>query len=452
MDINKTWQSVLAELEFQISRPDFLTWLKNSRLIKKDDDGRAIVGLVNNFAKEWVENKYHKIIFEAIHSFDDTVKRVEYVVLMEEKPNLQIKPEIRTNSIRQASLPELKVDPETNLHPRYTLDSFVVGSSNELAYAATSAVIKDVGKKYNPLFIYGGTGLGKTHLIQAAGNEIKSFYKSKIKVKYVSSEKFVNDVVWAIRNKKMDDIKNKYRSIDVLIIDDIQFIGGKERSEEEFFHTFNVLYENNKQIIISSDRPPAAIPTLEERLRSRFEGGMIADITYPDYEMRLAIIRNKLQEKNSTLPEIICQLVANKIQRNIREIEGILNKIIFYSEVKNIELTPKVVEEIIDNIISQTSKNITSTQVIKVVADFYEVTIQELIDRCRKKSVVEPRQVSAFLLRDLLSMSYPDIGEKLGKRDHTTAIYAYEKISREINKNQGLNQKIILIKEAIYKY
>jgi len=450
---NQLWQSVLAELELQISRPNFLTWLKNSQLLKKEDDGRVVVGLVNNFAKEWVENKYHKMILETLRSLDETVKKVEYVVLSDKKYSLSLEPksENKTVSIRQTSLPELKVDPETNLHPRYTFGSFVVGSSNELAYAATSAVVKEVGKKYNPLFIYGGTGLGKTHLIQAAGNEIKNLYKNQIKVKYVTSEKFVNDVVWAIRNKRMEDIKEKYRNVDVLIIDDIQFIGGKERSEEEFFHTFNVLYENNKQIIISSDRPPAAIPILEERLRSRFEGGMIADITYPDYEMRLAIIKNKLQEKNTSLPEEICELIANKIQRNIREIEGILNKIIFYQEVKNIELTTKITEEIIDNITKQSSKNITVSGIIKAVADFYEITPHDLINRSRKKGIVEPRQVAAFLLRDLLNMSYPDIGEKLGKRDHTTAIYAYEKISQEINKNQSLNRKIILIKETISK-
>jgi len=450
-DINQLWQSILAELELQISRPNFLTWLKNSQLLKKEDDGRVTIGLVNNFAKEWVENKYHKMILEALRSLDDTIKKVEYVVLPDRKQLLEVKLDSKTISSRQTSLPEFKVDPETNLHPRYTFGSFVVGSSNELAYAATSAVVKEVGRKYNPLFIYGGTGLGKTHLIQAAGNEIKNLYKNKIKVKYVPSEKFVNDVVWAIRNKRMEDIKAKYRNVDVLIIDDIQFVGGKERSEEEFFHTFNALYENNKQIIISSDRPPAAIPTLEQRLRSRFEGGMIADITYPDYEMRLAIIKTKLQEKNAFLSEEICELIANKVKRNIREIEGILNKVLFYQEVKNVELTNKIVEEIIDNIVQQSSKNITSSQIIKVVADFYEINSHELLSRSRKKSLVEPRQVVAFLLRDLLNMSYPDIGEKLGKRDHTTAIYAYEKISQEINKNQSLNRKIILIKEAINK-
>jgi chromosomal replication initiator protein len=454
MELNQLWQSTLAELELQISRPNFLTWLKNSQLVKKDEEGRAVVGLVNNFAKEWVENKYHKMICETVRSLDGSIKKIEYCVLAEDKKIGGFRAPIeavKKHSERQDTIPELKIDPETNLHPRYTLDSFIVGSSNELAHAAATAVIKNVGKKYNPLFIYGGTGLGKTHLIQGLGNEIRIAYKNKIKVRYVTSEKFVNEVIWAIRNKRMDDIKQRYRNVDVLIIDDIQFIGGKERSEEEFFHTFNALYENNKQIIISSDRPPAAIPTLEERLRSRFEGGMIADITYPDYEMRLAIIKTKLQEKEHSLSDEICGLIATKIQRNVRELEGILNKIIFHKEVKNIELTGKLIEEIINNTLQQSSKNITPNQILKAVSEFFEITSVELINRSRKKGVVEPRQIAAFLLRDVLNMSYPDIGDKLGKRDHTTAIYAFEKISHEINKNQNLNKKIILIKELVNK-
>ncbi len=440
----------MAELELQISRLNFLTWFKNSRIIEKDDEGKIILGIANNFAKEWVENKYHKNILSILRSLDGSVKKIEYRVNGEIKPKKEIKIRFPEDA-PQPALPELRIDPETNLSPRYTLDSFIVGSSNELAYAAVSAVIKNVGKKYNPLFIYGGTGLGKTHLIQAAGNKIKDDYKNKVKVKYVPSEKFVNEVVSGIRNKRMDDMKTRYRNVDVLIIDDIQFIGGKEKTEEEFFHTFNVLYENNKQIIISSDRPPAAIPTLEQRLRSRFEGGMIADITYPDFETRLAIIKNKIGEKNISLGGDVCNLIATKIQRNIRELEGVLNKIIFYQEVKNIELTAQAIEVIINNTLQQSSKNITPQQIIKIVASFSEIEIADLINRSRKKELIEPRQISAFLLRDLLGMSYPDIGEKLGKRDHTTAIYSYEKILQGINKNQKLNQKVILIKEIIYK-
>jgi chromosomal replication initiator protein len=451
MDTNQLWQSALGELELQISRPNFLTWFKDSELIAKDEQGMVTIGLPNNFAKEWVANKYHKMILAALRSFDESIRRVDYLVIDQKKRAFNLDFKAAAHSPQQSAIPEFKVDPETNLNPRYTLNSFVVGSSNELSYAASMAVVRDIGKKYNPLFVYGGTGLGKTHLIQAIGNEIKGRYKGRVKVKYVTSEKFVNDVVWAIRNKRVEDVKNKYRTVDVLVIDDIQFIGGKERSEEEFFHTFNALYENSKQIIISSDRPPAAIPTLEARLRSRFEGGMIADISYPDYEMRLAIIKTKLQERNTNLPDEVSEFIAQKIQRNVREIEGILNKILFYQEVKGVEPNLKTVEEVVSNILQQSSKNITPVQVIKAVADFFEIIPSDFINRSRKKGVVEPRQIAAFLLREILNMSYPEIGEKLGKRDHSTVIHSCEKISREITKNQSLNRKIILIKEVILK-
>lgn len=447
MDTEKLWQSVLAELELQISKPNFLTWFKNSRMIEKNPDGEAIVALGNNFAKEWVENKYHKTIFETVNSLDNSVRRIKYMVLpvvAEQKIVV-----INSKSRQQTPFEEFRVDPETNLHPKYKLKSFIVGSSNELAFAASQAVIRDVGKKYNPLFIYGGTGLGKTHLLQAIGNEIKSFYKNSVRVRYVPSERFVNDVVSAIRNKRMDDVKEKYRGVDVLIIDDIQFVAGKERSEEEFFHTFNSLYGENKQIIISSDRPPQATPVLEERLRSRFSGGMIADIGYPDYEMRLAIIKTKLQEKNTFLPDSVCNLIAAKIQRNIREIEGVLNKILFYQEVKNSELTQKLIDDVINKTIHQSFKNITPNQIVEVVANFFELTEKDLIDHSRRKEVVEPRQITMFLLKDLLNMSYSDIGYKLGKRDHTTVIHACDKINKKINLDQPLNNKLVLIKEII---
>jgi len=446
MELDQLWQTTLSERELQISRPNFLTWFKNSSLVEKKKDGEIIIGLANNFSKEWVRNKYHKIIFEILKNHDDSIKKIDYAVI---KNKVAFFNNIAEGFEKQMIIPELKIDQESGLHPRYKLDSFIVGSSNELAYAASLAVIKNIGKKYNPFFIYGGTGLGKTHLIQGIGNEIKKTYKNKVKVKYVHSEKFVNEVVTAIRNKRMEDLKNRYRNIDVLIIDDIQFIGGKERSEEEFFHTFNVLYENNKQIIISSDRAPAAIPTLHERLRSRFEGGMAADITYPDYEMRMAIIKTKLSEINGDLPDKICELIALKVQRNIREIEGILNKILFYKEVKNIDLEPKIVEEIINNVIQQSSRRTTPSQIINSVAAYFEIPPEDITGQSRRKITLEPRHISVFLLREILGMSYPDIGEKLGKRDHTTIIHSYDKISREINTNHQLNQKIILLKEII---
>lgn len=449
-NLEKLWQSVLGEMEVQLSRANFATWLKNSQLAD-ERDGTLFIILPNNFAKEWVENKYHKNILGIARNFDDSVRKLEFIVSGQ-------KQEIAPKKPRQAESPrfenkmnlELRVDPESNLNPRYTMNSFVVGSSNELAFSAANAVIQAVGTKYNPLFIYGGVGLGKTHLIQSMGNEIKTKYGGKIKPKYVSSEKFTSDIVWAIRNKRMEDIKKKYRDVDVLIIDDIQFIGGKEKTEEEFFHTFNALYENNKQIIISSDRPPQSIPTLEERLRSRFEGGLIVDIVYPEYEMRVAIIKSKLQESNRELSDQIINIVANKIRKNIRELEGVINKLIFYQDMKSGAVTEKVVEEIIEKTVQNFSRRVSDAQIIKSVVEFYGISAGDIVGKIRRKEIVEPRQVAMYLLRDILDMSYPYIGEKLGK-DHTTAIHAVKKINREINKNSSLFQKIITIKELIYK-
>jgi len=447
------WKTVLGEIELQISRPNFLTWLKQSQLINKNEkDGTALVGLPNNFAKEWVKNRYHKIILGSLRNIDGSIKNIDYIVVRNEEQLIQKKTKIaKPNTDPQQSLMELKIDPRTNLNPRYTMDSYIVGSSNELATAAVQAVIKDVGKKYNPLFIYGGVGLGKTHLIQAAGNEILKLYEKRTNVLYVTSEKFINDVVWSIRNKRTEDMKKKYRDIDVLIIDDIQFIGGKASTEQEFFYTFNVLHENNKQIIISSDRPPAAIPTLEERLRSRFEGGMIVDVSYPDYEMRLAILKAKVQEQGWSLPDKTLEGIAAKVQKNIRELEGVLNKVVFYEQYKNEKIDSKKLDEIISETTQVSSKNVTAGAVIKTVAEFFEVSPSDLTGRSRKSEVVEPRQVCMYLLRDVLKLSYPHIGEKLGNRDHTTAIHACEKISKDINQNPNLNQKIILIKERVFK-
>jgi len=452
MDLEQLWKSALGEIELQISRPNFVTWFRQSRLLEKQN-GTATVGLPNNFSKEWIENKYSKIILGALRNLDETTKKIEFVVAMGHQPiPLQvIDQEVKGGTAGQLSFNELKVDPDTNLNPRYTISSFVVGKSNELAYAASQAIIHEIGRKYNPLFLYGGVGVGKTHLIQGTGNEIKNLYQNKVRVKYVSSEKFTNDVIWAIRNRRMETIKEKYRLIDVLIIDDIQFIAGKTATEEEFFHTFNALYENNKQIIISSDRAPKFIPTLEERLRSRFEGGMIADVGYPDYELRCAIIKIKCQEWGIALPDEIIGLIGGKIHKSVRELEGILNKIFFYEKKCGEAVTAKLVEQIIAEAVQHPTKNVTPNQIIKVVAEFYDVSPFDLVNRSRKKEIAEARQVAMYLLRETLSLSYPYIGKRLGKRDHTTAIYAYEKISQEINRNQDLNQKILTIKEIISK-
>lgn len=456
MEHQELWKSVLGEIELQISRPNFLTWFKNSQLLDRDPkDGVAFVGLPNNFAKEWVKNRYHKIILGSLRNIDGSIKYVNYAVVSHTAPARVTAKEPRyknpelVDEKSNTPITDLRIDPKTNLNPKYTFDSFVVGSSNELACAAMHAIIDNVGKKYNPFFIYGGVGLGKTHLLQAAGNAIMQKYNKKVNVLYTTSEKFINDVVWAVRNKRMDDVKKRYRDIDMLIIDDIQFIGGKPTTELEFFYTFNTLYENNKQIIISSDRPPAAIPTLEERLRSRFEGGMIADVGYPDYEMRLAILKNKTQAHNASIDDKTLEYIASKVQKNIREIEGVLNKVIFYQNYKNGAIDQKKLDEIINETAHISPKNITASEIIKTVAEFYEISQTDLTDRGRKQEIVEPRQVVMFLLREVLKLSYPNIGEKLGKRDHTTVIHAFEKISREMTQNSALNQKILLIKERL---
>jgi len=451
MTNEELWRAVLSDLELQISRPNFLTWLKNSRLVEKGD-GVSLIALPNNFAKEWVELKYHKLILGCIRSLDGSIKKIEYVVegSLARKGQRRSLPS-KTRFDGQLALEVLRVDPATNLNPRYTLNSFVVGSFNELAYSATAAVIEKVGVKYNPLFVYGGVGLGKTHLIQAAGNEIKNIYKDVVRVRYVTSEKFTSDVVWAIRNRRVEDVKRTYRDVDVLIIDDIHFIGGKEKTEEEFFHTFNALHENNKQIIISSDRPPKAIPILEERLRSRFEGGMIVDISYPDYETRLAIINTKLQERTASLEDKIIDLIARKVQRNIREIEGILNKLIFYQSTYKRPLDLSTAEKIIAEVAERSTTKTTPSQIIKIVAGFFEISPNDLVGRQRNKEFVETRQITMYLFRELLSMSYPDIANRVGKRDHTTAIYAYKKISGETARDPELNQKLLMIKEAVSK-
>lgn len=454
MNTNQLWEAVLGEIEIQISRPNFLTWMKNSQLLQKNDkDGVVLVGLPNNFAKEWVKSRYHKIILGSLRNLDGSIKNVDYAVTNQGIANPPVKKLKNPTGVEksQSSLIELKIDPKTNLNPKYLFNSFIVGSSNELAYAAAQAVVKDVGKKYNPLFVYGGVGLGKTHLIQAMGNEIASIYNNSVNVLYTSSEKFINDVVWAVRNKRMDDVKKRYRDVDVLIVDDIQFIAGKPTTEQEFFYTFNTLHENNKQIVISSDRPPSAIPTLEERLRSRFEGGMIVDVSYPDYEMRLAILKTKALQNGIFVDEKVLEQIAARVQKNIRELEGVFNKVVFYEQVKNEKVSVKKLDEIINEAVQVSPKNITVSDVIKSVADFFEVPAADITDRGRKQEVVEPRQIAMYLMRDMLKLSYPHIGEKLGKRDHTTAIHACEKIKREMNQNPGLNQKIMLIKERLYK-
>lgn len=453
MNPKELWQSILGEIELNISKANFVTWFKNTKIHSKKD-GVVTISVPNGFTKEWLENKYNKLIFKILRNKSSDIKDVKFVIGASLSPELKKEEPIPsleklTFSRDQLNLDEVTFDKETNLNPKYTFDNFIIGSFNDLAQAAGRAVTKHVGTLYNPFFVYGGVGLGKTHLLQAIGNDVISRHPSK-KVLYLSSEKYASELVDAISKKGMDTFKNKYKKIDILIIDDIQFIAGKEKTQEEFFHTFNALYQNNKQIIISSDRPPKAISTLEERLRSRFEGGMIADITYPDFETRLAIIKSKVKEKKMDISEDVLNYIATHIQKNIRELEGALNRILAFSQINGTPPTLEKTSKILSQIISTPKKMVNFKNIIQAVSEFYDINVNDLTNRSRKKEVVKPRQITMYLIREELSGSYPFIGEKLGGRDHTTVMYACQKVEKEIKNNETFQQEINLIKERIY--
>ncbi|PIR72647.1 MAG: chromosomal replication initiator protein DnaA [Candidatus Nealsonbacteria bacterium CG10_big_fil_rev_8_21_14_0_10_36_24] len=447
MNNEELWQSVLAQIQLNISQANFATWFKNTEIgLKKE--GKIAVLVPNSFVKEWLENKYNKNILKILHSLDEEIKEVEYMVGKGKSIIPKTIPVIFPET-DQLEFQEFKVDKETNLNPRYTFDSFVVGPFNELPHAAAIAVSKKPGVVYNPLFIYGGVGLGKTHLLQAIGNEIVKTFKKK-KIRYVSSEKFTSEVVSSIRNQKTEIFKSKYRTIDVLIIDDVQFLAGREKTQEEFFNLFNVLYEKNKQIVISSDRPPKSIQSLAERLRSRFEGGMIADIGVPDFETRMAILKTKAQEKKVEFPEEIYQYIATIIKKNIRELEGALNRLIVYQKLNNQKPDLEIIKTLFKNLLSGPIKIITPKKIIQVVADFYDLKEKDLFLSSRKKEIVRPRQIAMYLLREELKNSFPFIGRKFNGKDHTTAIYSYKKIIKELEKDKKLEEEINLIKEQVF--
>jgi len=448
MNLSSLWQKVLSELELQTSKANFQTWLKNSNL-KKINEGIAIIAVSSNFAKEWIENKYHKLILKSLRNLIPNIKTIEYIIDTNlTQPTFKNKKETDLKDF-QLSFPEVKIDFETGLNSRYQFENFVVGPSNELAVAASLAVTESPGVKYNPLFIYGGVGLGKTHLIQATGNAIKNKFENK-KIKYLSSEKFTNEVIEAIRFKDTKSFREKYRNVDVLIIDDIQFISGKETTQMEFFHTFNELYSLNKQIIISSDRAPSALPEIEERLKSRFEGGMIADITKPEFETRIAILHQKMKERNYYLPEEIVELLATRIQDNIRNLEGALNLIVNSLKYQKLPPTKKNAEKILKKIL-QPKKIINFKKILNTVSEFYDLDPNQIVSKCRKKELVKPRQIIMYLSKEELGFAYSTIAEKLGNRDHTTVLYACQKISKEIQKNPVLEEEINQIKSRLYK-
>lgn len=446
MPKEELWQSVLAQIQLNISPANFATWFKSTGVVSQKN-GLVTVCVPNSFAKEWLENKYGKTIFKILRSLDEEIKEVKYTI---GKTELKILKRTAASFLEagQLEFQEFKINKESNLNPRYTFDSFVVGPFNDLAQAAAWAVSKNPGAVYNPLFVYGGVGLGKTHLLEAIGNEVLKNFSQK-KVKYLPAEKFISGVVSSIRNREIETFKLKYKAIDVLIIDDVQFLAGKEKTQEEFFHIFNALYEKNKQIILSSDRPPKAIPSLAERLRSRFEGGMTADIGYPDYETRVAILKAKLQERKIDFSEDILNYIASNIQKNIRELEGALNKLAAHQKINDRLLDLETSKSLLKNVLFSSGRAVSVKKIIQAVVEFYDLKEKELLSSSRKKEIVKPRQVAMYLLREELKSSYPSIGRKFGGKDHTTAIHSYEKILKELETNENLNNEVSMIKERV---
>ena len=457
MTNEEIWRTALGEIELSISKANFITWFKNTAILSIQD-GHAVIGVPNGFAKEWLENKYNLYILRALRNIQSDTKSVSCAITTNQSPifkqhsvdaivsNKQAPPTTNNIIVEKRALLGL----ENNLNPKYTFENFVVGGNNELAKAACFAVSQNLGKIYNPLFIYGGVGLGKTHLLQSIGNEILKNDPKK-RVKYITSEKFTTDLINSIKNQKINDFKEYYQQIDLLIIDDVQFLSGKEKTQEEFFHIFNHLYQLNKQIVLSSDRPPKAIPTLEERLRSRFEGGMIADVSRADFETRMAILRKKALDEDLVINEEALEYIALNVTANIRELEGALNRVSVSAQLTNKEITTAFVSSLLSDLIaSGKKKGVNHRHIIKLVSEFYDISQEDLIIKGRKKEVVKPRQIAMYLMRSELRYSYPGIGEKLGGRDHTTAIHAYEKISRELEIDKKLSEDMSALRERLY--
>mgnify|MGYP001570879965 CR=1 FL=1 len=445
------WQAVLGNLELSLSKASFTTWFKNTAILEQSS-GKVVIGVPNAFTKEWLMNKFHQAILRAIRAVNPEIKQIEYQITggynrraAEPPPrivSLPASPE-HTPTVKSSSL-------STGLNPKYTFLNFIVGGNNELAVAAAQGVTKNPGRAYNPLFIYGGVGLGKTHLLQAIGNDFLNSGVAK-QVLYVTTEKFTNEFIQAVRYNKGETFKNLYRGVDVLLIDDVQFLAGKEQTQEEFFHTFNALHQINKQIVLSSDRLPKEIPAIEERLVSRFEWGMIADVQPPDFETRLAILRSKAKERGYDVGPGVLEYIAQTVETNIRELEGSLNRLMVFCQLNNTSPTLDKVKNILANIVFPPKKRMASAKkIMEVVADFYNVTIDDLVKQSRKKEYVLPRQVAMYIIRKELETSLPMIGEIFGGRDHTTVIHAIDKVQRVGKEKEALKHEISLITNRIY--
>ncbi|WP_026695817.1 chromosomal replication initiator protein DnaA [Peribacillus kribbensis] len=445
-NIAALWNKALGKIETKISKPSFETWLKSTKAHSLQGDTLTVVA-PNDFARDWLEERYSHLISGVLLDLTGEELEVKFMI-----PQNQGEEDF---DIPQPAKKQKKADPETiefplnMLNPKYTFDTFVIGSGNRFAHAASLAVAEAPAKAYNPLFIYGGVGLGKTHLMHAIGHYVLE-HNPAAKVLYLSSEKFTNEFINSIRDNKAVDFRNKYRSVDVLLIDDIQFLAGKEQTQEEFFHTFNTLHEESKQIIISSDRPPKEIPTLEDRLRSRFEWGLITDITPPDLETRIAILRKKAKAEGLDIPNEVMLYIANQIDTNIRELEGALIRVVAYSSLINKDINADLAAEALKDIIpSSKPRVITIIDIQKAVGEHFHVKLEDFKAKKRTKSVAFPRQIAMYLSRELTDFSLPKIGEEFGGRDHTTVIHAHEKISKLVQSDTEFQKQLKEINERL---
>ncbi|GIW68304.1 MAG: chromosomal replication initiator protein DnaA [Candidatus Parcubacteria bacterium] len=430
---HELWQSVLVEIELEISPAQFKTWFRGTSIVNIEG-GTVTIGVPTEIAREWIQRKHEKLILKALRARNEHIRCVEFVVV-KQRPRIPSAP--AEPGTLPLTPPLISAD---GLHPRYTFDMFVVGPFNELAHAAATAVAKQPGHAFNPLYIYGKSGYGKTHLIQAVGNYIKQHHNA-LSVCYLTSERYTTEYVAAVQNNMVQTFKERYRRYDVLIIDDIQFFEGKEKTQEELFHLFNHLYQHNKQIVFSSDRHPNYIQNLEERLRTRFAQGMVVEILEPDYESRVAILKKKVTLAPIKIPDSVLSIIARKVPGSIRDLEGALNAVILYVQIKGVQPPPSELETILKD--QHKPKRALSVQeVVQKVAEYYGIDPSLIYDKNRRKEAVLPRQVVMFLLRELLNMSYPTIGEKLGKRDHTTVIHSYDKIREGIGRDPTLRSQI----------
>ncbi|MCG8396029.1 chromosomal replication initiator protein DnaA [Bacillus atrophaeus] len=438
------WNQALVQIEKKLSKPSFETWMKSTKAHALQGDTLTITA-PNEFARDWLESRYLHLIADTIYELTGEELSIKFVIPQnQDEEDFMPKP-----PIKKVAKEEPSDFPQNMLNPKYTFDTFVIGSGNRFAHAASLAVAEAPAKAYNPLFIYGGVGLGKTHLMHAIGHYVID-HNPSAKVVYLSSEKFTNEFINSIRDNKAVDFRNRYRNVDVLLIDDIQFLAGKEQTQEEFFHTFNTLHEESKQIVISSDRPPKEIPTLEDRLRSRFEWGLITDITPPDLETRIAILRKKAKAEGLDIPNEVMLYIANQIDSNIRELEGALIRVVAYSSLINKDINADLAAEALKDIIpSSKPKVITIKEIQRIVGQQFNIKLEDFKAKKRTKSVAFPRQIAMYLSREMTDSSLPKIGEEFGGRDHTTVIHAHEKISRMMLDDEQLQQHVKEIKEQL---